>query len=92
MLPELLSNGVCSLQEGQDRLTRSALIRYDSEGNVLDADFANTIIRSACRLTYEQASLILDGKIGGLERKVVDLVRRMERLARLRRPFSFPGW
>ena len=71
------------MQEGQDRLTRSALIRYDPEGNVLETDFANTFIRSACRLTYEQASLILAGRVGGIERKVVDLVRRMERLARL---------
>jgi ribonuclease R len=60
MLPEVLSNGVCSLQEDQPRLTKSAFIRYDAAGRVVGARFANTLIRSKKRLTYKQAQAIID--------------------------------
>ena len=60
MLPELLSNGVCSLQQDQPRLTKSAFIRYDKKGRVVSARFANTIIRSRKRLTYRQAQAVID--------------------------------
>ncbi len=59
MLPERLSNGVCSLNPGVDRLTHSAFIRFDGNGNVKSARFARTVIRSAHRLTYKQAFAIL---------------------------------
>ncbi len=61
MLPETLSNGVCSLQEGVDRLTKSAFIRFDARGNVLGQRLANTIIKSAKRLTYIEAQALIDG-------------------------------
>ncbi|NNM89094.1 MAG: VacB/RNase II family 3'-5' exoribonuclease [Phycisphaerae bacterium] len=64
MLPELLSNGVCSLQQDQPRLTKSAFIRYDKRGRVVSARFANTIIRSRKRLTYRQAQAIIDDARG----------------------------
>ncbi len=83
MLPELLSNGLCSLQQGEDRLTKAAFIRYDASGHVLGTRFANAVIRSTMRLTYEQAGEILAGKTGGYPGKVVDLMRRMEQLARI---------
>lgn len=82
MLPEVLSNGLCSLQEGEPRLCKSAFIRYDAAGNVLSSRFANTVIRSRKRLTYRQASGILDGKTGGFDAEIIDLVRRMDALAR----------
>lgn len=83
MLPEALSNGLCSLQEKEPRLCKSAFIRYDTAGNVVSARFANTIIRSNKRLTYGQATQILDGKRRGFPRPVVDLVQLMDELARL---------
>jgi ribonuclease R len=83
MLPEVLSNGVCSLQEGRTRLTKSALIRLGPDGRPLDVELANSFIRSVKRLTYEQASAALDGKTGGLEPNLVDLLKRMERLAQI---------
>ncbi len=82
MLPEVLSNGVCSLQEGEPRLCKSAFIEYDEAGRVVGARFANTIIQSARRLTYRQASGILEGNTGGYPREVVELLRRMDTLAR----------
>lgn len=83
MLPELLSNGVCSLQEAEPRWCKSAFIQYDADGNVLGTRFANTVIRSAKRLTYREASGILEGHVGGLAPEVIALVRRMDTLARI---------
>lgn len=82
MLPEILSNGVCSLQEGQRRYTKSAFIRYNADGEVLESRVAETVICSTKRLTYEQAQHICDGKIGGFDDTVVQLVQNMETLAR----------
>ena len=83
MLPEVLSNGVCSLQERQPRLTKSAFIQYDRDGRVLGARFANTVIRSMKRLVYEQVDVILGGKPGRTSVKVVALLREADRLARV---------
>jgi len=82
MLPEVLSNGVCSLQEHQRRYCKSAFITYDREANVVAERFAETVIRSAKRLTYVQAQDILDGRTGGYEPRVADLLRKMGDLAR----------
>jgi ribonuclease R len=82
MLPEVLSNGLCSLQQKQPRLTKSAFITYDAAGRRVATRFANTVVRSAKRLTYRQATGILAGKVGGYSKKVVALVRQMESLAR----------
>jgi len=61
MLPEVLSNGVCSLQQGVNRYCKSIFIRYDSNATVLSQKFANTVIRSAKRLTYLEAQALIDG-------------------------------
>jgi len=59
MLPERLSNGVCSLNPGVDRLTHSVFIHFDKHGVVKSARFGRSVIRSAHRLTYKQAYAIL---------------------------------
>src|SRR6266699_860872 len=59
MLPERLSNGVCSRNPGCDRLTHSVFIHFDKNGVVKSARFARSVIRSAHRLTYTQAFAIL---------------------------------
>jgi ribonuclease R len=59
MLPERLSNGVCSLNPGVDRLTYSVFIHFDKTGRAKTARFAKTVIRSARRLTYKEAYAIL---------------------------------
>lgn len=61
MLPEVLSNGVCSLQEGVHRLVKSAFITIDSRtGKPLRTSFANAIIKSAKRLRYREAQALID--------------------------------
>jgi ribonuclease R len=59
MLPERLSNGVCSLNPGVDRLTHSVFIQFDKNGQAKNTRFARSVIRSAHRLTYKQAYAIL---------------------------------
>jgi ribonuclease R len=82
MLPEILSNGICSLQPGQKRFCKSAYLTYDREGNVLGRRFANSIIDSAQRLTYEQADKTLKGHTKGIKPEVVKLLKDMEALSR----------
>jgi ribonuclease R len=65
MLPERLSNGVCSLNPGVDRLTFSVFVEFDKNGRAKNARFARTIIRSAKRLTYREAYTILQSKPNG---------------------------
>src|SRR5205807_3688773 len=65
MLPERLSNGVCSLNPDVDRLTFSVFIEFDKNGRPKNARFAKTVIRSAKRLTYKEAYAILQSKPNG---------------------------
>jgi len=59
MLPERLSNGVCSLNPHVDRLTHSVFLQFDRNGRMRQTRFARTVIRSGHRLTYKQAFAIL---------------------------------
>src|SRR5262249_1976559 len=59
MLPERLSNGVCSLKSEVDRLTHSVFIQFDKRGMAKSTRFARSVIRSAHRLTYKEAYSIL---------------------------------
>ncbi|MCC5807160.1 MAG: RNB domain-containing ribonuclease [Opitutales bacterium] len=59
MLPHALSNGLCSLVEGEDRLTKSVFIHFTKNGKIEKTEFADSVIRSAKRLTYEQAYALM---------------------------------
>ncbi len=61
MLPEVLSNGICSLQEGVPRFCKTAFIEYDEKGAVRGTGFASTLIQSAKRMTYLEAQALIDG-------------------------------
>ena len=64
MLPERLSNGICSLNQGEDRLTLSCLMDIDESGCVINHQIAETIIRVDRRMSYNQVRMILeDGDI-----------------------------
>jgi ribonuclease R len=62
MLPEVLSNGVCSLVPNQDRLTYSCFMEINPEGVVVDYEIAETVIHSKRRYTYEEAQSIIEGQ------------------------------
>ncbi len=62
MLPEILSNGVCSLQEGVDRFAKSVFVRLDERGVVQDTRYQATCINSDKRFTYLEAQAWIDGR------------------------------
>jgi ribonuclease R len=85
MLPEHLSNGLCSLRPGVPRLTMSAFMTIDERGKVVRRRFAESVIRSGRRLTYEEVTRLLEEPRPGDEREygeVLDLLRRAEALMR----------
>ncbi|KAJ1648142.1 hypothetical protein LPJ64_000502, partial [Coemansia asiatica] len=92
MIPEVLSERVCSLHSGVDRLAVSVIWTMDAELNPRDIWFGRTVIRSACELSYEQAQAMLNGRSGGLDpqleaavqESIVGLTRAM-RVLRARR-------
>ncbi len=62
MLPEVLSNDLCSLKEGEEKRTLSMVAKIDLNGNVVEYDFYKTIINSGGRLTYNEVENALNGK------------------------------
>ncbi|MEO8190377.1 MAG: ribonuclease R [Acidobacteriota bacterium] len=60
MLPERLSNGLCSLNPHVDRLVLSAILDFDRKGRVLGAQFCKAVIRSAHRMTYTEVARLLE--------------------------------
>ena len=62
MLPEKLSNNLCSLVPNQDRLTFSAIFEFDAKDHLVKRHFAKTVIHSAKRFTYEEAQTLIEKK------------------------------
>ena len=56
MLPKELSNGVCSLNRGEDKLALSVIMEIDRHGTVVDHDIRETVIDSKARMTYTEVS------------------------------------
>jgi len=83
MLPEQLSNDVCSLRPDEDRLTVSCFIRLDSAGRPQDIDLNESVIRSRGRLTYTEAQRTLDGQSDGLSPEIESDLLEMGRLAKI---------
>lgn len=61
MLPRKLSNGICSLNPGEDRLTLSVVLDIDFNGNITDYTITEGIINSCERMTYDDVTLIING-------------------------------
>ena len=86
MLPHKLSNGICSLNGGVDRLTMSCDMEIDEKGNIVDYDIYESVINSKKRMTYRAVNDILEKNIvePGYEPFVDDL-KEMEVLAHILR-------
>ena len=86
MLPKQLSNGVCSLNPNEDKLTLSVFMEINNEGEVVNSSIEETIIRSKARMVYTDVSDILENNDKQLKIKYADLVddfRLAEKLARI---------
>ncbi|MDF1575527.1 MAG: ribonuclease R [Bacteroidales bacterium] len=73
MLPEKLSNGVCSLRPHEDKLTFSAVFKMNEKGEVLDEWFGRTVINSARRFNYEEAQEIIETGEGDMKEEILKL-------------------
>lgn len=77
MLPESLSNGACSLNEGEDRYTLSCLMKVDEKGNAVESELAEGVICSRNRMTYNKVTAILEGD-EALRREYAHLLPMLE--------------
>ncbi|MFZ4859272.1 MAG: ribonuclease R, partial [Desulfuromonadaceae bacterium] len=84
MLPERLSNGICSLNPHVDRLTMTAEMLFDSAGTMLESSFYASVIKSAARLTYTIVKQIIvddDRELADKYRPVSPMLKEMKELA-----------
>lgn len=81
MLPEHLSNGICSLRPDEDKLTFSCVFRMDDNANVLDSRIVRTVTRSNRRFTYEEAQDVIETGQGDYAEEILAL----DRLAKILR-------
>jgi ribonuclease R len=83
MLPEILSNDLCSLNPNEDKYTFSAVFKMTGDGKVLDEWFGRTVIHSDRRFTYEDAQKVIDGEMDGPFqkelRKLKDIAQILEK-------------
>ena len=92
MLPEVISNGLASLQEGKVRYTKSCFIEFDENGAVVGSEVANSVIRVTRRFAYEQVMPIVkdpQSVKGKVSAKVVQLLLKMHTLAMMLRKHRF---
>ncbi|MBW1645129.1 MAG: ribonuclease R [Deltaproteobacteria bacterium] len=90
MLPEELSNGICSLRPGEDRLTLTVIMEFDRRGKRTGESFCPSVINSKARLTYDLVADILEGRRQGRQipqrcRPLVPELKLMHELSRLLR-------
>ncbi len=84
MFPHSLSDGLCSLREGVPRLTVSAFLEYDRDGNPGRTHFASTVILSRRRGIYDEIQRMLDGTADGeIRRKYEDLLPMLREMVKL---------
>ena len=86
MLPEELSNGICSLKPGEDRLVKAVRLDLDARGRLVAGSFHDAVIRSAARLTYtevRQALVDQEPSVRAALGEVLEPLERAETLARL---------
>jgi ribonuclease R len=83
MLPHKLSNGICSLNQGVDRLALSCLMDIDSKGNVVSSRICETVVNVDRRMTYTNVKKVLDGDeaLTAEYHDFVDFFKLMEKLA-----------
>ena len=84
MLPEHLSNGICSLRPNEEKLCFSAIFELDKRANVLNYRIGRTVIRSDRRFTYEEAQKIIETGEGEFSKEILTLDSLAKELRRKR--------
>ena len=81
MLPKALSNGICSLNEGVERLTLSCIMKVDFDGKVIDYKICESVIKSKARLTYKEVhEALTENKLNEKTKDLVDDFKTMREL------------
>ncbi|MDD6880857.1 MAG: ribonuclease R [Firmicutes bacterium] len=83
MLPKLLSNGICSLNPQEDRLTLSCIMEIDEKGEVVNHTIDNSVIRSCARLVYDDVSDILEKDDKELSDKYAFILEEIKEMGQL---------
>lgn len=83
MLPHTLSNGICSLNAGEDRLALSCLMKIDENGTIVDHEICESVIRVDRRMTYTAVKQILEDEDEEQCRKYEEFVPMFREMARL---------
>lgn len=81
MLPHKLSNGICSLNAGEDRLALSCIMTFDASGTMVDHEIAETVINVDKRMSYNGVSKILEGETQETEDQIVSMLLCMKELS-----------
>ena len=84
MLPEVLSNNICSLKPNVDRLAYSVLFEMDEKANLVDYKIKKTVIHSDVRFTYQSAQDVIDNKEGELKTELL-LLDKLSKILRKKR-------
>ncbi|MBP7965561.1 MAG: ribonuclease R [Paludibacteraceae bacterium] len=84
MLPEHLSNGICSLRPGEDKLTYSVIFKLDEFAEIKDYQIARTVINSNHRFSYEDAQLIIETEEGAYKDELIKL-NELAKMLRVKR-------
>lgn len=83
MLPHKLSNGICSLNAGEDRLALSCIMTFDQAGEMIDHEIVETVIHVDKRMSYNGVAKILDGNTEetGTDQEIVSMLLSMKKLS-----------
>ncbi len=84
MLPEILSNNLCSLRPNEDKLTFSAIFEMDEEGKIYKDWYGRTVIHSDRRFTYEEAQEIIEGADGDFKEEILTMDKIAKKLRKNR--------
>ncbi len=82
MLPEILSNNVCSLRPNEEKLTFSVVFEMDVKGHVMNSWFGRTVIYSDKRFAYEDAQEIIEGNFDGVNQPIKEAILTLDTLAK----------
>lgn len=83
MLPHALSNGICSLNEGEERLTLSCVMKIDDKGKVVDYEIVESVIKTNHRMSYTEVKKIIEDQDEEMTEKYSDVAEMLNKMQEL---------